>query len=179
MGKHSAPESPGFWRAAIIAGMRYLLIVALLGAVAFGVYKLAFDRGQTNATAEEDDSALPTDPFLEETPTGNTSPSPTSTPSPTASARGAGRTQVLDASNSPGRLNAAERKLREAGYEVAFKGNAATPREKTTVFYHPGNQEMAEAVGDLLGATLVQPVGALNLDRTIPVTVIIGPDYAG
>ena len=177
MGKHSAPESPGFWRAVIIAGLRYLVIAALLGAVAFGIYKLAFDRGDTNQTAEDDVTVVPTDPFVEDTPTGVCSPSPTATP--TTTARATGRTQVLDASNSRERLNAAERKLTEAGYEVVFKGNASTPRERTTVFYHPGNQEMAEAIGDLLGAPLIQPVGTLNLDPAIPVTVIIGPDYAG
>ena len=173
MGKHSAPESPGFWRAVFIAGLRYAVIVGLLAAVGFGIYKLAFDNNDAQPAAEEDLSPLPVDPFIEETPT-EASPSPTASPAPAT-----GRTQVLDASNSQARLDAAERKLEEAGYSVVAKGNAATPRETTTVFYHPGNQQLAEAVASLLGASMVSPVGDLNLDPSIPVTVIIGPDYAG
>jgi hypothetical protein len=175
MGKHSLPDSPGFWRAVIIAGLRYLVVIALLAGVAFGIYKLAFDREADSPETEETLSPLPTDPFVE------TSPEPTPTPTGTASpvVPGTGRTQVLDASNSAARLDAAERKLEEAGYDVVAKGNASTPREKTTVFYHPGNQQLAEAVASLVGATLVQPVGDLRLDPAIPVTVIIGPDYAG
>lgn len=177
MGKHSAPESPGFWRAVIIAGLRYLVILVLLGAVAFGVYKLAFDNDE-DATADESLDALPTDPFLSPDPTDLVE-SPTPSPDPAASPPATGRTQILDASNSTPRLDDAERKLEEAGYEVVARGNAATPRERTTVFYHPGSQQLAEAVASLLGASLVEPVGTLNLDPAIPVTVIIGPDYAG
>ncbi|CAN5810527.1 hypothetical protein BH23ACT12_BH23ACT12_13260 [soil metagenome] len=171
MGKHSLPESPGFWRAVIIAGLRYLVVIALLAAVAFGIYKLAFDRGGDSPETEETLSPLPTDPFIEESPTPETTP--------TAPAQGTGRTQVLDASNSSARLDAAERQLEEAGYDVVAKGPASTPRDKTTVFYHPGNQQMGEAVASLVGATLVQPVGDLNLDPAIPVTVIVGSDFAG
>jgi hypothetical protein len=175
MGKHSLPDSPGFWRAVIIAGLRYLVVIALLAGVAFGIYKLAFDREADNPEAEETLSPLPTDPFIETSP----EPTPSATGSASPVAPGTGRTQVLDASNSAARLDAAERKLEEGGYDVVAKGNASTPREKTTVFYHPGNQQLAEAVASLLGATLVQPVGDLRLDPAIPVTVIIGPDYAG
>ena len=176
MGKHSLPESPGFWRAVIIAGLRYLVVIALLAGVAFGIYKLAFDNSGETPETEDTLSPLPTDPFVEETPTDA---SPGASPTATAAAQGTGKTQVLDASNSTERLDAAERKLEEAGYDVVARGNASTPREKTTVFYHPGNQQMGEAVASLIGATLVQPVGDLNLDPAIPVTVIIGPDYAG
>ncbi len=177
MGKHSAPESPGFWRAVVIAGLRYLVFAALIAAVVFGVYKLAFDNSDTNPTAEEDLSVVPEDPILEETPTATASP--TASASPTAPAAGTGKAQVLDASNSQARLDAAARKLEAAGYTVVSRGNASTPREKTTVFYQPGNQQMGEAVASLLGASLVSPVGDLKLDPSIPVTVIIGPDYAG
>ncbi|HEX2150014.1 MAG TPA: LytR C-terminal domain-containing protein [Actinomycetota bacterium] len=176
MGKHSLPESPGFWRAVIIAGLRYLVVIALLAGVAFGIYKLAFDNSGETPETEDTLSPLPTDPFVEETPT---EASPGASPTATAVPQGTGKTQVLDASNSTQRLDAAERKLEEAGYDVVARGNASTPREKTTVFYHPGSQQMGEAVASLIGATLVQPVGDLNLDPAIPVTVIIGPDYAG
>lgn len=174
MGKHSLPESPGFWRAVIIAGLRYLIVIALLGGVAFGIYRLVFDKDADNPETETL-SPLPTDPFVETSP----EPSPTVSASPSAPVQGTGKTQVLDASNSAARLDAAERKLEEAGYDVVAKGNASNPREKTTVFYHPGSQQMGEAVASLIGATLVQPVGDLNLNPDIPVTVIIGPDYAG
>jgi hypothetical protein len=158
----------------VIAGLRYLVVVALLAGVAFGIYKLAFDKEADSPEAEETLSPLPTDPFLE-----SPEPSPSASASPTPVAQGTGKTQVLDASNSGARLDAAERKLEEAGYEVVAKGDASTPREKTTVFYQPGNQQLGEAIASLLGATLVQPVGDLRLDPAIPVTVIIGPDYAG
>lgn len=177
MGKHSLPDSPGFWRAVIIAGLRYLVVVALVAAVAFGIYKVAFEKDGGTPEAEETLSPLPTDPFIEETPTPSTTAS--ASPTSTAAAPATGNAQVLDGSNSAARLDAAEKKLEEAGYDVVAKGNAATPREKTTVFYQPGNQQLGEAVASLLGATLVQPVGDLRLDPAIPVTVIIGPDYAG
>lgn len=173
MGKHSAPESPGFWRAVMIAGLRYLVIVALIAAVGFGIYKLAFDRDNGEPAAEEELSPLPADPFREESPDAGASPSPS------VAATATGKAQVLDASNSRARLDAAERKLEQAGYDVVAKGNAANPRDKTTVVYHPGNQQMGEAVASLLGVGLVQPVGEMNLDPAIPVTVIIGPDFAG
>jgi hypothetical protein len=176
MGKHSLPDSPGFWRAVFLAGLRYLVVLALLAAVGFGVYKLAFDREEPAAT-EETLSPLPTDPFLPESPTPTESPSPAS-PSPSSPAAGT-KAQVLDGSNSQPRLDAAERKLEEAGYDVVAKGNASSPYEKTTVFYHPGAQQTAEAVASLVGASLVQPVGDRNLDPAIPVTVVVGPDYAG
>jgi hypothetical protein len=179
MGKHSLPESPGFWRAVIIAGLRYLVVIALLGAVAFGIYKLAFNRdGDTPET--EETLSPPTDAFVEETPTDDASPSPSPTPSASASVvQGTGRVQVLDASNSAARLDAAEDKLEEAGYDVVAKGNARTPRERTTILYQPGNQQMGEAIASLLGASLVEPPGTNNVDPDIPVTVLIGPDYAG
>lgn len=178
MGKHSLPESPGFWRAVIIAGLRYLVVIALLGAVAFGIYKLAFDNPDDTPETEETLSP-PTDPFLEETPT-DASPSASPTPSASASpVRGTGKVQVLDASNSAPRLDAAEDKLEEAGYDVVAKGNARNPVERTTVLYQPGNQQMGEAIASLLGASLVEPPGTRNVDPAIPVTVLVGPDYAG
>jgi ABC-type transport system substrate-binding protein len=176
MGKHSLPESPGFWRAVIIAGLRYLVVIALLGAVGFGIYKLAFDNEGDGPETEEALSP-PTETFLEETPTG-ASPSPTASPSPSP-IQGTGRVQVLDASNSAQRLDAAERKLEEAGYDVIAKGNAKNPKERTTILYQPGNQQMGEAIASLLGASLVEPPGTHNVDPAIPVTVLIGPDYAG
>lgn len=180
MGKHSLPESPGFWRAVIIAGLRYLVVIALLGAVAFGIYKLAFDNPDERPETEETLSP-PTDPFPEETPTDT---SPSASPRPTASApaspvQGRGNVQVLDASNSAARLDASERKLEEAGYDVVDKGNARTPVERTTVLYQPGSQQMGEAIASLLGASLVEPPGTRNVDPAIPVTVLVGPDFAG
>lgn len=176
MGKHSLPDSPGFWRAVTIAGLRYLVVVAVVAAVAFGIYKVAFENDGATPDTEETLSPLPTDPFLEETPPEAT---PSSEPAPSEAPPATGKTQVLDGSDSQARLDAAEAKLEEAGYEVVAKGTAATPRELTTVFYHPGSQQLGEAVASLLGATLVQPVGDLRLDPSIPVTVVVGADYAG
>lgn len=177
MGKHSLPESPGFWRAVIIAGLRYLVVIALLGAVAFGIYKLAFDNPDDSPETEETLSP-PTDPFLEGTPTGSPGASPTRSAS-ASPVQGTGRVEILDASNSAARLDASERELEEAGYDVVSKGTARNPVERTTVLYQPGNQQMGEAVASLLGAGLVEPPGNRNVDPAIPVTVLIGPDYAG
>lgn len=176
MGKHSLPESPGFWRAVIIAGLRWFVVIALLGAVAFGIYKLAFDNEADNPETEETISP-PTDPFLEETP-AEASPSASPTPSPSP-VQGSGNVQVLDGSNSAARLDGAERKLEEAGYDVVAKANARNPVERTTILYQPGNQQMGEAIASLLGASLVEPPGTRNVDPAIPVTVIVGPDFAG
>lgn len=177
MGKHSLPESPGFWRAVILAGLRYLVVVVLVVAVGAGIYRLAFNGDESDPSTDEELSPLPVDPLPEELP--SVPPTDEVSPTPTDPAQATGRTQVLDGSGSQARLDAAELKLQEAGYEVAFKGNAASTYERTIVVYHPGNQQMGEAVASLLGAGLVEPMGTRNLDPAIPVAVLLGPDFAG
>lgn len=170
MGRHSLPESPGFWRAVILAGLRYLVVLILIVAVGFGAYNLFFDRGADESDAEGEFTPPATDPFDFEEPAEQTpDPTPEST----------GRVQVLDGSNSAPRLNAAGDKLEEAGYEVVAREPLAATQERTVVAYHPGQQQMAEAVASLLGIALVEPVGDRNLNPDIPVSVLIGPDYAG
>lgn len=177
MGKHSLPESPGFWRAVILAGLRYLVVIVLVVAVGAGVYRLVFDRDEPDSATEEELSPLPIDPLPEDPPP--VTPTDGVSPTPTDPAQTTGRTQVLDGSGSQARLDAAERKLLDSGYEVASKGNAASTYERTIVVYHPGHQQMGEAVASLLGAGLVEPVGTRNLDPSIPVAVLLGPDFAG
>lgn len=179
MGKHSLPESPGFWRAVIIAGFRYLLILALVGALGFGLYKLVVDRS-SSAPPPSQGASLPASP-----PQATPSPSGASVPTPAAlqassasAAEGSGRVQVLDGAASATRAAQAEQKLKQAGYEVTAVGKTSRPYEKTTVFYQPGFQQMAEAIGSLMGATAI--TAALdNLDKSIPVSVVVGADFTG
>lgn len=86
--------------------------------------------------------------------------------------------QVLDGANSGIRAAKAKRKVQQSGYEVVFEGATSRPYQVTTVFYQPGNEELARALQSVVGATDVLPAPA-NLDKSIPVTVVIGADYAG
>ncbi len=203
MGKHSHPESPGFWRSVVIAGFKYVLIAAVVAGLGFGIYQLVRDDEPPEPdTAEPVESLppLPTDePVLDlspppddATPTpgeeeGTPSPlpsptrtaSPTPTPTTTASpAVGGRRMQVLDGAGSGIRAARAVQQLEGAGFQVVATGATSRPYERTTVFYQPGNEPLAREAAGVVGAADVL-VAPANLDKSVPLAVVIGADYPG
>lgn len=198
MGRHSAPDSPGFWRAVVIAGVKYLLVAAVLAGIGYGAWTLLRGDGPQAEPSEVLPSPSPEpveeldlepvpeenvspDPEVEATPsvsptsvaTTPTSPGPAGSPVP-----GTGRVQVLDGAGSGIRAAKAKLKIQQSGYEVVFEGATSRPYQVTTVFYQPGNEDLARALQSVVGATDVLPAPD-NLDKSIPVAVVIGADYAG
>lgn len=164
MGKHSAPESPGFWRAVFIAWFRYLLVVLAIAAVGFGVYRFVFaDEAPEGGSSELEDV-----PALNET----ASPSP-------PQLLGMGEdVQVLNGTASEEKPTAAAQELVANGYEVVSQEPAASQYERTTVFFQPGNEELGSTIASLLRAEVLREATE-NLDPAIPVTVAVGEDYSG
>jgi hypothetical protein len=84
----------------------------------------------------------------------------------------------LDGAGSGIRAARAKQQIQGAGYVVVAEGATSRPYEKTTVFYQPGNEQLARDVAALVGATDVL-VAPANLDKSIPLAVVIGSDYPG
>lgn len=163
MGKHSAPESPGFWRAVVIAGFRYFLIVLAIAAVGFGIYRFVF--------ADEAPGEEPGD--LDNSPALST---PDPSPSPLI---GAGEdVQILNGTASEEKPTLAVQKLVANGYEVVAQEQAASTYERTTVFFQPDSEELGQTIASLLRAEILREATE-NLDPAIPVTVAVGEDYSG
>lgn len=164
MGKHSAPESPGFWRAVFIAWFRYLLVVLAIAAVAFGVYRFVF----ADEAPEGDSSELEGAPPLNET----------ASPTPAQVVGNGEDVQVLNGTASEEKPAAAAQELVANGYEVVAQEPAASPYERTTVFFQPGNEELGSTIASLLRAEVLREATE-NLNPAIPVTVAVGEDYSG
>jgi hypothetical protein len=172
VGKHSLPDSPAFWRSLLIFGARRFGVVLLILLVALGFWRLVIRRDESGRQPREipgeDSGILPSIDF---------SPEPTPSPSPTAAA-GRGKIQVLNGGGSAPKATAAEGKLKQAGYEIAARAVSSRPYQRTTIFYQPGSQPAANAIVTLLGVGVVQPAPD-NLDKSIPVAVVVGADYPG
>jgi hypothetical protein len=91
--------------------------------------------------------------------------------------RSAGRVEVLNASGRAGLARAATDRLRHAGYDVVFFGNApAAAGDSSIVLDRTGTDAVARAAASHLGIAAV----ATCVDTTLFVdaTVIIGADWA-
>ena len=183
------------------------MVAAVLAGLGFGVWRLVGSNDEPpSPDPAESLPPLPTDPDLDFSPvpeeTGGeggtgSSPSPGALPSPTApsttvpaASPGASpgatlappppgtRIQVLDGAGSGIRAAQAKQQIQGAGYAVVAEGATSRPYEKTTVFYQPGNEQLARDVAALVGATDVL-VAPANLDKSIPLAVVIGSDYPG
>ncbi len=178
MGRHSLDDQTVFWRSAVLFGLKWLAIGVLPLLVILGIVRLVTQEDQRVETLPEATSPSPSpEPETESAVTetaeeGTQEASPS--PSPTAQAKLS--LQVLNGSNTEGLGNAAATELRKEGYQVVAVQNAARKYEKTTVFYQQGYEQQANDIARLLGAELVEPAPD-NLDKQIPVTVVIGDDY--
>ncbi|MBR9988386.1 MAG: LytR C-terminal domain-containing protein [Gemmatimonadetes bacterium] len=88
----------------------------------------------------------------------------------------AGRVEVLNGSGRAGMARAVTQRLRSAGFDVLFFGNApASAGDSSTVIARSGNDAIARAVAGHLGITRItsEPDTDLHLDAT----VILGRDF--
>ena len=88
------------------------------------------------------------------------------------------RVEVLNAAGITGLARAATERIRSAGYDVVYYGNASSfGRDTSIVLDRSGRPDAARAVAEAIGVPIVleRPDTALYLD----VTVIIGRDWSG
>ncbi|MDQ4148823.1 MAG: LytR C-terminal domain-containing protein [Actinomycetota bacterium] len=162
MGKHSDPST--FWRSVVIGMASTVGLVVLALLVAFAVWRLVINRDGSDRPTE----AIPEDASLPGLDAGVVA-------SPTATT-GAGRVQVLNGSGSNSKAEAAREKLEQEGYEVVTTGMTSRPYPRTTIFYQPGAQVIADAIVSVYGLGTSQPAPP-TLDTSIPVAVVVGADY--
>ena len=87
----------------------------------------------------------------------------------------AARVEVLNGAGRPGLARDATERLRAAGFDVVFFGNAAEPRGLSLVLDRGGRGDAARRAAAALGIRAVreEPNAALYVD----VTVILGKDW--
>jgi hypothetical protein len=178
VGRHSLDDQAVFWRSAVLFALKWLAIGVLPLLVILGIVRLV-TQGGGGETVETQPPAA-TSPIPTSTVEEQASPTQTvqASPSPQASPASQKKLtiQVLNGSNTEGNGNLAAAELRKEGYEIVAVTNAARKYEKTTVFYQPGFEKQADDVARLVGADVVEAAPE-NLDKNIPVTVVIGNDY--
>lgn len=156
-----------------------LAIIPVLAA--WGVYNLVKDSQKNPEgrapVASPSPSPSPA-PSISPTPAASpaASPTPAPSPSPSPAKKAGGKVQVLNGTSVEGRAVKVGKRLEAAGYDVVATAPAARGYEKTTIFYQPGFEQMAKDIAALLGLGVVQPAPS-NLDKSIPVTVVVGADY--
>lgn len=88
------------------------------------------------------------------------------------------RVEVLNAAGIPGIARAATDRLRAAGFDVVYYGNATGFAPDTSrVISRAGDEEMAENVADAAGIDLVHALP--DSTRYVDVSVILGTDWEG
>ena len=86
------------------------------------------------------------------------------------------RVEVLNAAGRSGLARTATDRLRTAGYDVVFFGNAGNRADSLSIVLdRVGKLDLAQAVGRQLGITRVET--ALDSTRLVEVTVILGVDW--
>lgn len=179
VGRHSAGDDRVFVRSLVMTIAKWIALATLPVIAAVGVYQLVKSsnteepKNEPAAVASKEPSPSPApSPSPEPSP----SPVPSPSPSPTRQVEGEGRLQVLNGSGVSGQGTKAAAKLKEAGYEIVATGNAVRRYDKTTVFYQPGHEALAREVARFIGTPLIEQAPS-SLDKTIPVTVVVGADY--
>jgi hypothetical protein len=172
MGKHSL-EDGSFWRSAALFFVKWIGIAVLPALAIFGIAQVVADLG----SPPEEPSVIQTTPEVTPSPESTTAPPPPPpSPSPSPEPTKDGPLQVLNGTSRAGLAGVAAKELREAGYTVSEIGNAARRYDKTTVFFQPGEERLAEEVAAFIGSDVILPAPD-NLQENIPVTVVLGADY--
>lgn len=159
VGKHSARSSGAFWRTLFLSILKWLAISVIPIAALVGGWNWLSGR---TPPPEDNPAIVATDPAR--------SPSPE--PSPTAGQAA----QILNGGSDSQLLQDAKKKLEDAGYEILTTGNTSRPYDKTTVFFQQGSRSQADELARLAGATVTRPAPD-NLDKNIPLTLVIGADF--
>lgn len=88
------------------------------------------------------------------------------------------RVEVLNAAGINGLARSATERLRSAGYDVVYYGNAPEfGRDTSVVLDRLGRPEDSRAVAEAVGIPLVRE--AMDTTLYLDVTVIVGTDWAG
>ncbi|MDH3205027.1 MAG: LytR C-terminal domain-containing protein [Gemmatimonadota bacterium] len=88
------------------------------------------------------------------------------------------RVEVLNAGGVSGQARAATVRLRDIGFDVVSYGNAGRfDRDSSVVVDRVGRPELARAVADILGVSLVNT--DLDANLFVDVTVLLGRDWQG
>lgn len=181
MGRHSIEDDLSFKRSLFMSTLKWVVLAVIPVFAAWGVYNLVQDGKKTEPEAPIA-SPLPSRPSPTASPSPTATVSPAASPAPTVSSspspskKAGGKVQVLNGTGVQGRALKVRDRLEAAGYEVVATAPAARSYEKTTIFYQPGFQQMAKDIAALLGLGVVQ-AAPQNLDKSIPVTVVVGADY--
>jgi hypothetical protein len=85
------------------------------------------------------------------------------------------RVEVLNGSGRSGLARQATERLRAAGFDVVYLGNAASRETSSVVLDRAGKLELARAVADALGIARAET--SRDSTRLVEVTVIIGTDW--
>ncbi|HEY7195012.1 MAG TPA: LytR C-terminal domain-containing protein [Gemmatimonadales bacterium] len=87
--------------------------------------------------------------------------------------------EVLNASGRAGNARIATRRLREAGIDVVFFGNASTSGLDTTrIIVRRGNAQVGERVRDALGMDHGRVEVQLDGSKLLDVSVLLGSDFS-
>lgn len=164
VGKHSADTDGIFWQTLFLSILKWIAIPIIPILAIIGGWNWLSDRNTAGSEAEDN-------PAMIDTTGGTSSPSPDSTPGSELLAA-----QILNGSGNPQSLAAAQRKLQDAGYEIVTTGNASRSYENTTVFFQEGHKAQADELASLAGASVTEPAPG-NLDKNIPLALILGADF--
>ena len=85
------------------------------------------------------------------------------------------RIEVLNGSGKSGLARQATDRLRDAGYDVVYLGNAPAPASTSRVIDRVGKREIAQKVASALQIGSVET--AVDTSRYLEVTVILGGDW--
>ena len=85
------------------------------------------------------------------------------------------RVEVLNGSGRSGLARQATDRLRSAGFDVVYLGNAPKPESVSVALDRVGKLEVARAVGSALGITRV--ITRRDSTRLVEVSVILGSDW--
>lgn len=87
------------------------------------------------------------------------------------------RVEVLNASGITGLARRVTERLREAGYDVVYYGNAGSgdPKRTTVLARSTADSLIAAAIGERLGIARVEL--ALDASRMVGVSVVLGKDW--
>ncbi len=134
-------------------------LVAALGAV--GVFLVSAGAGMRLRDAAPEGRALDT--------------AAEGTPVLVDSAALGARVEVLNGSDRPGLARDATERLRAAGFDVVYFGNAREPRGLSVVLDRGGRAPAARAAARALGLKTVRPEP--DASRMVDVTVLLGTDW--
>jgi len=166
-----------------MSSLKWVALAVIPVLAAWGIFNLVQDRKNADPegpAAVATPSPTRASPTAAVSPTATVSPAaspvPTVSPSPSPTKKATGKVQVLNGTAVQGRALKVKARLEGAGYDVVATAPAARSYDKTTIFYQPGFEQMAKDIAALLGVGVVQ-AAPQNLDKQIPVTVVVGADY--